>query len=160
MLFLYLCMKRTETPNREPFKMEIYVYSPACRHVFSWPPRPPTALCIKGNPRSPQQFFLHILLRGYPQWKELLLPVLKHQLGSLRLGAVRGERRHSQLVITALWGFLLQRQQARGNKVSGKKGAWCLKWRIKWRKKVRLRESGGRSVLHSMDSAYTIYRPK
>lgn len=43
-----------------------------------------------------------VLLRGYPQWKELLLPVLKHHLGSLRLRAVRGERRYSQLVITAL----------------------------------------------------------
>lgn len=122
LLFLHLRMKRTQTPSRAPFKMEIYVISPACRLVYSRPPQPPTALCIKGNPRSPQPVFLHTLLRGYPQWKELLLPVLKHQLGSLRLGAVRGERRNGQLVIAALWGFVLRRQQARGNKVSGKKG--------------------------------------
>lgn len=53
---------------------------------------------MKDISRFSKQFFL----RSYPLLKELLLPVLKYQLGSLRLGAVDGERRHGQLVITTL----------------------------------------------------------
>lgn len=113
MLLRYHGIKKAAIPSREPFKMEINITFLACRHIYSWPPQPPAALCIKGNSRSPQQFFLCAPLWGYPQWKELLLPVLKHQLGSLRLGAVCGERGHSQLVIATLWGFLLQRSMGK-----------------------------------------------
>lgn len=128
--------------------MEIYIISPACsHHLFMTSPTSLQLYASKATLDPHSSFFLHILLRGYPQWKELLLPVLKHQLGSLRLGAVRWERRNSQLVITALWGFLLRRQRARGNKVSGgKRGVWCLKWKIKWRKRW-LEESWSRNVL-------------
>lgn len=59
---------------------------------------------------------------SYPQWTELLLPILKNELGSLRLGAVCGERRHGQLVIAAFGGFLLQRRQAREESFKERRG--------------------------------------
>jgi len=106
----------------------------------------------------PQQCSLRTLLRGYPQWKELPLPVLKHQLGSLRLGAIRGERRHRQLVIAALWGFLLQRRRE-GRKIQGrrrrKKKQGCLVFEVEdeWEKNGEKGKIEGvwRNVLTSMD---------
>lgn len=47
-----------QSSNWKPFNMEIYVIPPARSHIYSRPPPPPTALFIKGNPRSPQHFSL------------------------------------------------------------------------------------------------------
>lgn len=65
------------------------------------------------NGTFPHKILLQTLLCCYGHWRGFLLPVFKHELRSLRFGTVRRERRHSKLVIAALWGFFLQRQQVR-----------------------------------------------
>lgn len=65
------------------------------------------------NAAPPHESSLQTARRCYLQWRGLLLPVFKHELGSLRFGAVWRERWHNKLVIAALWGFFLHRHQKR-----------------------------------------------
>lgn len=84
---------------------------PAHSHISDLPDLLDSA--SKLSPAPPHKILLHTLLRCYWHWRGFLLPVFKHELRSLRFGTVRRERRHSKLVIAALWGFFLQRQQVR-----------------------------------------------
>lgn len=93
------------------FQLEIYIKFSLCAAAFLtcsnfW-------FLHQMNAAPPHQIFLQTLLRCYFQWRVFLLPVFKHELQSLRFGAVCRERRHSKLVIAALWGFFLHRHKMR-----------------------------------------------
>lgn len=106
---------------------------PAHSHISD----PPDLLvsASKLNPAPPHKILLHTLLCCCWHWRGFLLPVFKHELRSLRFGTVRWERRHSKLVIAALWGFFLQRQQVRewSHRANIMQRS-VLKRRRKWRK--------------------------
>lgn len=86
------------------FQLEMHAKFPLCAATFLtcsnfW-------FLHQMNAAPPHEIFLL-------QWRGFLLPVFKHELRSLRFGAVCRERWHSKLVIAALWGFFLHRHQIR-----------------------------------------------
>lgn len=93
-------MKTAESSSAYNAFPEMYAKFPLCAATFLtctnfW-------FLHQMNAAPPHKIFLQTLLRCYFQWRGFLLPVFKHELRSLRFGAVCRERRHSKLVIAAL----------------------------------------------------------
>lgn len=119
-------MKRTEIPNRQPFKMEIYVISAACRHIYSWPPNLLRLYASKGtlDPHSSSFYISHCGVIHSGKGSSYLSSNTSLDLWDLELSVESGG--------TASWlslpfeDFSCRESEREGIKFRGK-GAQCLK---------------------------------
>lgn len=136
-MFLYLCMKRTQIPNREPFKMEILRHLSCMQpHLFMTSPNLLQLYASKAtlDPHS-SPFCI-------PCWGVIHSGKSSSYLSSNTSLDLVDLEPSVESGGTASWlsqpfeDFSCRDSKRGGIKFQGKKkqGAWCLKWRIKWRK--------------------------